>query len=86
MLNKRYSDFLPSLQASEELMVQVEAVSKEMDSLKTYIETEVCMKPLIPKHIRLGSDLLRVGFKVVLYAVFFVYLNTGAAEFACRCG
>lgn len=41
MINKRYSDFLPSLQASEELMVQVDEVSKEMDALKNCIETEV---------------------------------------------
>lgn len=41
MLNKRYSDFLPSLQASQELMMQVDDVSKEMDVLKNCIETEV---------------------------------------------
>ncbi|XP_019729135.1 centromere/kinetochore protein zw10 homolog [Hippocampus comes] len=41
MINKRYSDFLPSLQASEDLMVQVDEVSKEMDDLKDFIETEV---------------------------------------------
>ncbi|XP_054481871.1 centromere/kinetochore protein zw10 homolog [Anoplopoma fimbria] len=41
MMNKRYSDFLPSLQGSEELMVQVDKVSKEMDVLKNCIETEV---------------------------------------------
>ncbi|XP_077360191.1 centromere/kinetochore protein zw10 homolog [Festucalex cinctus] len=41
MINKRYSDFLPSLQASEDLMVQVDELSKEMDTLKNFIETEV---------------------------------------------
>ncbi|KAM9781301.1 centromere/kinetochore protein zw10 homolog isoform X2 [Syngnathus typhle] len=41
MLNSRYSDFLPSLHASEDLMVQVDDVSKEMDTLKRFIETEV---------------------------------------------
>ncbi|XP_056267238.1 centromere/kinetochore protein zw10 homolog, partial [Pseudoliparis swirei] len=41
MMNKRYSEFLPSLQGSEELMVQVEEVSREMDGLKSCIETEV---------------------------------------------
>ncbi|XP_045896851.1 centromere/kinetochore protein zw10 homolog isoform X1 [Micropterus dolomieu] len=41
MINKKYSDFLPSLQGSEELMVQVDAVSKEMDVLKNCIDTEV---------------------------------------------
>ncbi|KAM4619941.1 centromere/kinetochore protein zw10 homolog isoform 1-T1 [Polymixia lowei] len=41
MITKRYNEFLPSLQGSEELMVQVEEVSKEMDALKNCIETEV---------------------------------------------
>ncbi|CAN9501180.1 unnamed protein product [Ophioblennius macclurei] len=41
MINKRYGEFLPTLQSSEELMVQVDAVSKEMDALKNWIETEV---------------------------------------------
>lgn len=41
MINKSYTDFLPSLQGSEELMLQVEEVSKEMDALKNCIETEV---------------------------------------------
>uniref|UniRef100_A0A7N8YLE7 Zw10 kinetochore protein n=1 Tax=Mastacembelus armatus TaxID=205130 RepID=A0A7N8YLE7_9TELE len=41
MINKKYGDFLPSLQGSEELMVQVDEVSKEMDALKNCIENEV---------------------------------------------
>uniref|UniRef100_A0A674ML74 Zw10 kinetochore protein n=1 Tax=Takifugu rubripes TaxID=31033 RepID=A0A674ML74_TAKRU len=41
MINKRYADFLPSLQGSEELMIQVDEVSKEMDALKNCIENEV---------------------------------------------
>ncbi|CAL8266117.1 unnamed protein product [Merluccius merluccius] len=41
MITKRYKEFLPSLQRSEELMGQVEEVSKEMDTLKNCIETEV---------------------------------------------
>lgn len=41
MINKGYADFLPSLQASEELMAQVDEVSKEIDALKTCIESEV---------------------------------------------
>ncbi|XP_069001902.1 centromere/kinetochore protein zw10 homolog isoform X1 [Embiotoca jacksoni] len=41
MINKKYVDFLPSLQGYEELMQQVDTVSKEMDDLKTYIESEV---------------------------------------------
>lgn len=44
MINKRYGDFLPSLQGSEELMVQIDGVSKEMDVLKNYIDNEVCVK------------------------------------------
>eukprot|EP00066_Takifugu_rubripes_P006233 XP_003970868.1 PREDICTED: centromere/kinetochore protein zw10 homolog [Takifugu rubripes] len=41
MINKRYADFLPSVQGSEELMIQVDEVSKEMDALKNCIENEV---------------------------------------------
>lgn len=41
MINKKYADFLPSLQGSEELMVQVDEVSREMDALKSCIENEV---------------------------------------------
>uniref|UniRef100_A0A3B4XS34 Centromere/kinetochore protein zw10 N-terminal domain-containing protein n=1 Tax=Seriola lalandi dorsalis TaxID=1841481 RepID=A0A3B4XS34_SERLL len=47
MINKRYGDFLPSLQGSEDLMVQVDDVSKEMDVLKNCIENEVCIKLFI---------------------------------------
>lgn len=41
MINKRYADFLPSLQGSEQLMTQVDEVSKEMDALKSCIDNEV---------------------------------------------
>ncbi|XP_075878604.1 centromere/kinetochore protein zw10 homolog [Nelusetta ayraudi] len=41
MINKRYNQFLPNLQRSEELMVQVDDISKEMDGLKNTIENEV---------------------------------------------
>uniref|UniRef100_A0A665TZ74 Centromere/kinetochore protein zw10 homolog n=1 Tax=Echeneis naucrates TaxID=173247 RepID=A0A665TZ74_ECHNA len=41
MITKRYGDFLPSLQGSEELMIQVEEVSREMDALINCIENEV---------------------------------------------
>lgn len=41
MIQKRYVDFLPSLQVSVDLVVQVDEVSKEMDILKTCIENEV---------------------------------------------
>lgn len=51
MINKRYNEFLPSLQASEELLLQVDAVSKEMDALKNCIETEVCGKLLVSQRL-----------------------------------
>ncbi|PWA14583.1 centromere/kinetochore protein zw10 homolog isoform X3 [Gambusia affinis] len=41
MINKKYSEFLPNLQASEDLMQQVDMVSKEMETLKNCIEFEV---------------------------------------------
>ncbi|XP_047234193.1 centromere/kinetochore protein zw10 homolog [Girardinichthys multiradiatus] len=41
MINKKYSEFLPNLQASEDLMVQIDTVSKEMEALKNCIESEV---------------------------------------------
>ncbi|KAF7653043.1 hypothetical protein LDENG_00088110, partial [Lucifuga dentata] len=41
LINKRYNDFLPSLQGSEDLVGQVDEVSKEMDFLKNCIENEV---------------------------------------------
>ncbi|XP_014830712.1 PREDICTED: centromere/kinetochore protein zw10 homolog [Poecilia mexicana] len=41
MMNKKYSEFLPKLQASEDLMQQVDMVSKEMETLKNCIEFEV---------------------------------------------
>lgn len=47
MINKRYADFLPNLQGSEKLMMQVDEVSKEMDALKNCIENEV---RLVLKH------------------------------------
>ncbi|KAM6969934.1 LOW QUALITY PROTEIN: centromere/kinetochore protein zw10 homolog [Aplochiton taeniatus] len=41
MINKRYNEFLPSLQGAEGLMNQTDEVSKEMDALKMCIESEV---------------------------------------------
>ncbi|XP_048838716.1 centromere/kinetochore protein zw10 homolog [Brienomyrus brachyistius] len=41
MINKRYNEFLPSLQGAEELMAQVDLVSKDIDVLKSCIENEV---------------------------------------------
>uniref|UniRef100_A0A4W5LYZ9 Centromere/kinetochore protein zw10 homolog n=1 Tax=Hucho hucho TaxID=62062 RepID=A0A4W5LYZ9_9TELE len=41
MINKRYNEFLPSMQGAELLMGQAEEVSKEIDVLKSRIETEV---------------------------------------------
>ncbi|XP_029924928.1 centromere/kinetochore protein zw10 homolog [Myripristis murdjan] len=40
-INKRYNEFLPCLQGSEELMGQVDELSKEIDTLKTCIDSEV---------------------------------------------
>ena len=47
MINKRYNEFLPSLQGSEDLMGQVNDVSKEIDVLKTCIDTEVSVGGII---------------------------------------
>uniref|UniRef100_A0AAR2LP51 Zw10 kinetochore protein n=1 Tax=Pygocentrus nattereri TaxID=42514 RepID=A0AAR2LP51_PYGNA len=41
MINKKYNEFIPSMDAAEELMDQVEAVSKDIDLLKSFIENEV---------------------------------------------
>ncbi|MBN3302540.1 ZW10 protein, partial [Amia calva] len=41
MISKKYDEFLPSMQSAEELMSQVEAVSSDMDVLKSCIENEV---------------------------------------------
>ncbi|KAJ7996962.1 hypothetical protein DPEC_G00223970 [Dallia pectoralis] len=41
MINKRYNEFLPSMQGAEELLWQAEELSKEIDVLKSCIETEV---------------------------------------------
>ncbi|KAL6470003.1 hypothetical protein MHYP_G00211220 [Metynnis hypsauchen] len=41
MINKKYNEFIPSMDAAEELMDQVEAVSKDIDLLKSCIENEV---------------------------------------------
>lgn len=47
MINKKYSEFLPNLQASEDLMQQVDTVSKEMETLKNCIEFEVWLKCIL---------------------------------------
>ncbi|XP_061658612.1 centromere/kinetochore protein zw10 homolog [Syngnathoides biaculeatus] len=41
MINKNYSEFLLNLEASEDFMVQVDEVSKEMESLTNLVETEI---------------------------------------------
>ncbi|XP_051956225.1 centromere/kinetochore protein zw10 homolog [Xyrauchen texanus] len=41
MINKKYNEFLPSMEAAEELVDQVESVSKDIDLLKSCIENEV---------------------------------------------
>lgn len=47
MINKRYNEFLPSLQGAEELMAQVDVVSKDIDVLKSCIENEVKLLHLL---------------------------------------
>ncbi|NXF94253.1 ZW10 protein, partial [Eubucco bourcierii] len=41
MINKKYSEFLPSMQSAEELVAQVEGLSSSIDLLKAGIENEV---------------------------------------------
>ncbi|XP_062867959.1 centromere/kinetochore protein zw10 homolog [Trichomycterus rosablanca] len=41
MINKKYSEFIPSMEAAEELIDQVDSVSKDIDLLKSCIENEV---------------------------------------------
>ncbi|KAK2827265.1 hypothetical protein Q7C36_018191 [Tachysurus vachellii] len=41
MINKKYSEFIPSMMAAQELMDQVESVSKDIDLLKSCIDNEV---------------------------------------------
>lgn len=75
-INKKYSDFLPSLQSSEELTVQVEEISKEMDSLKNRIENEVSVWNeawLKSCRLKSWSDLA------------FAHLGAGAAEYSRGC-
>ncbi|NWZ85622.1 ZW10 protein, partial [Poecile atricapillus] len=41
MINKKYSEFLPSMQSAEDLVAQVEGLANNIDSLKAGIENEV---------------------------------------------
>ncbi|XP_066191075.1 centromere/kinetochore protein zw10 homolog isoform X2 [Sylvia atricapilla] len=41
MINKKYSEFLPSMQSAEDLVAQVEGLAKNIDLLKAGIENEV---------------------------------------------
>uniref|UniRef100_A0A8C1SAY5 Centromere/kinetochore protein zw10 homolog n=1 Tax=Cyprinus carpio TaxID=7962 RepID=A0A8C1SAY5_CYPCA len=41
MINKKYIEFIPSMEGAEELLYQVESVSKDIDLLKSCIENEV---------------------------------------------
>lgn len=41
MINKKYDEFLPSMQSAEELMKQVNGISGDLDTLKSCIENEV---------------------------------------------
>lgn len=71
MINKKYIEFQPSLQASEDLMQQVNAVSKEMEALKNCIETEVRV------------TLFRNKMLELLWCERFIFLfvDSGAAEY-----
>lgn len=41
MINKKYIEFIPIMEGAEELLDQVESVSKDIDLLKNCIENEV---------------------------------------------
>ncbi|XP_028666136.1 centromere/kinetochore protein zw10 homolog [Erpetoichthys calabaricus] len=41
MISKKYDEFLPSMQNSEDLMNQVNNISNDIDNLRTHIENEV---------------------------------------------
>uniref|UniRef100_A0A8C7KUC8 Centromere/kinetochore protein zw10 homolog n=1 Tax=Oncorhynchus kisutch TaxID=8019 RepID=A0A8C7KUC8_ONCKI len=61
IINKRYNEFLPSMQGAEALMGQAEEVSKEIDNLKTCIETEVQhnLHTAVTEHAKLKQQLER---------------------------
>lgn len=40
MINKKYTEFISSMEAADELVDQVESVSKDIDLLKSCIENE----------------------------------------------
>ncbi|NXR16451.1 ZW10 protein, partial [Cinclus mexicanus] len=41
MINKKYTDFLPSVRGAEDLVAQVEGLASNIDQLKAHIENEV---------------------------------------------
>lgn len=41
MINKKYNEFLPSMQSAEDLVLQVDGLSSNIDLLKAGIENEV---------------------------------------------
>ncbi|XP_026513722.1 centromere/kinetochore protein zw10 homolog [Terrapene carolina triunguis] len=41
MINKKYNEFLPSMQSAEDLVSQVDSLSSNIDLLKSRIENEV---------------------------------------------
>uniref|UniRef100_A0A674A7A2 Zw10 kinetochore protein n=1 Tax=Salmo trutta TaxID=8032 RepID=A0A674A7A2_SALTR len=61
IINKRYNEFLPSMQGAEALMGQAEEVSKEIDILKSHIETEVQhnLHTAVTEHAKLKQQLER---------------------------
>lgn len=45
MINKKYNEFLPSMQSAEDLVSQLEGLSSNIDVLKAGIENEVTACP-----------------------------------------
>uniref|UniRef100_A0A8C6MI50 Centromere/kinetochore protein zw10 homolog n=1 Tax=Nothobranchius furzeri TaxID=105023 RepID=A0A8C6MI50_NOTFU len=56
MMNKKYNEFHPSLQASEDLMLQVDSVSREIEALKNCIEAEVCVNQFVNNMLKLQQS------------------------------
>lgn len=61
MINKKYSEFIPSMEAAEELMDQVESVSKDIDLLKSCIDNEVWSTHLFS--LKMHDDQIFAWFK-----------------------
>lgn len=75
MINQNYADFLPRLQSSEELMMKVEEVSKEMDALKNCIENEVWL------HLEPTSKNGYIYCSAYFVCNVFVHVDAGTAKY-----